>query len=122
MFLKQMPQRHNLTNEFTINITTVDMVTVTDHCGIVSGNEEYKSKLFEVFYGEIKPASLIPACPLNIECRRVPTVDLPTNTLIIGEIVNIYREEKYLQRQAGNEEGTALPPDHYLQPCATWNR
>jgi flavin reductase (DIM6/NTAB) family NADH-FMN oxidoreductase RutF len=26
----------------------------------------------------------------------VQTVDLPTNTLFIGEIVNIYSEEKYL--------------------------
>jgi flavin reductase (DIM6/NTAB) family NADH-FMN oxidoreductase RutF len=49
--------------EFGINIPTVDMVAVTDYCGIVSGSK----------------------------------VDLPTNTLFIGEIVNIYSEEKYLE-------------------------
>jgi flavin reductase (DIM6/NTAB) family NADH-FMN oxidoreductase RutF len=85
------------TGEFSVNIPTVDMVAVTDYCGIVSGNKEDKSKLFEVFYGELKSAPLIKACPLNIECKLVQTVDLPTNTLFIGEIKNIYCEEKYLE-------------------------
>jgi len=85
------------TGEFSVNIPTVDMVAVTDYCGIVSGNKEDKSKLFEVFYGELKSAPLIKACPLNIECKLFQTVDLPTNTLFIGEIKNIYSEEKYLE-------------------------
>jgi flavin reductase (DIM6/NTAB) family NADH-FMN oxidoreductase RutF len=86
------------TGEFGINIPTVDMVAVTDYCGIVSGNREDKSGLFEVFYGELKSAPLITACPLNIECRLVQSVDLPTNTFFIGEIVNIYSEEEYLEK------------------------
>jgi flavin reductase (DIM6/NTAB) family NADH-FMN oxidoreductase RutF len=85
------------TGEFSINVPTVDMVAVTDYCGIVSGSKVDKSKLFEVFYGELKSAPLIIACPLNIECKLVQTVDLPTNTLFIGEIKNIYSEEKYLE-------------------------
>ncbi len=84
------------TSEFSINIPSVDMVAETDYCGIVSGSTVDKSKLFEVFYGELKQAPLITKCPLNIECRVVQHVDLPTNTLFIGEIVNIYAEEKYL--------------------------
>ena len=84
------------TNEFSINIPTVDMVEVTDYCGLVSGDKTDKSKLFEVFYGQLKSAPLIKECPLNIECRLVQTVDLPTNTLFIGEIVNIYSEERFL--------------------------
>jgi len=84
------------TGEFSVNIPTVDMVSVTDYCGIVSAAKTDKSKLFEVFYGELKSAPLITVCPLNMECKLVQTVDLPTNTLFIGEIVNIYSEEKYL--------------------------
>jgi len=85
------------TGEFSINIPTVDMVAVTDYCGIVSGAKTDKSKLFEVFYGELKAAPLITDCPLNIECKLMQTVDLPTNTLFIAEIMNIYSEEKYLE-------------------------
>jgi flavin reductase (DIM6/NTAB) family NADH-FMN oxidoreductase RutF len=84
------------TNQFSVNVPTVDMVEVTDYCGIASGNKDDKSKLFEVFYGELKAAPLITACPLNIECRVVQTVDLPTNTFFIAEIITIFSEEKYL--------------------------
>jgi flavin reductase (DIM6/NTAB) family NADH-FMN oxidoreductase RutF len=85
------------TGEFSINVPTVDMVAITDYCGIVSGIKEDKSKLFEVFYGELKAAPLITACPLNIECKLVKTVDLDTNTFFISEIKNIYSEDKYLE-------------------------
>jgi flavin reductase (DIM6/NTAB) family NADH-FMN oxidoreductase RutF len=85
------------TGEFSINIPTVDMVAKTDYCGIVSGSKTDKSKLFEVFYGELKQAPLITECPLALECRLLQTVELPTNTFFIAEIVNIYCEEKYLE-------------------------
>jgi flavin reductase (DIM6/NTAB) family NADH-FMN oxidoreductase RutF len=85
------------TGEFSINIPSVDMVAETDYCGIVSGSKVDKSGLFEVFYGGLKSAPLIIRCPLNIECRLVQHVDLPTNTLFIGEILNIYAEETYLE-------------------------
>jgi len=84
------------TGEFSVNVPTVDMVEVTDYCGIVSAKREDKSKLFEVFYGDLKAAPLITACPLNIACRLIQTVDLPTNTFFIGEIVTIFSEERYL--------------------------
>ena len=84
------------TSQFSVNVPTVDMVEVTDYCGIASGKKDDKSKLFEVFYGELKAAPLITACPLNIECRLVQTVDLPTNTFFIAEIVSIFSEEIYL--------------------------
>jgi flavin reductase (DIM6/NTAB) family NADH-FMN oxidoreductase RutF len=83
--------------QFSVNIPTVDMVEVTDYCGIVSGKKVDKSLLFDVFYGELGSAPLIRECPLNIECRLVQNVDLPSNTFFIGEIVNIYSEEKYLE-------------------------
>lgn len=82
--------------EFSINVPSTDMVQVTDYCGIVSGSKEDKSKLFDIFYGQLKAAPLIRECPINIECKLVQSVDLPTNTFFIAEIVNIYTEEKFL--------------------------
>jgi len=78
------------TGEFSINVPTVDMVAVTDYCGIVSGSKTDKSDLFEVFYGELKAAPLIEICPINIECKLTQTIELPTNTFFIGEVLNIY--------------------------------
>jgi flavin reductase (DIM6/NTAB) family NADH-FMN oxidoreductase RutF len=39
---------------------------------------------------------MIRECPLSLECRLVNAVDLPTNSLFIGEIVGAYSEERYL--------------------------
>jgi len=85
-----------VTGEFSINVPDVDMVEVTDYVGLVSGKNTDKSGLFEVFAGELKAAPMITACPINLECRIVKTVDLPTNTFFIGEIVNIYTEDRFL--------------------------
>jgi len=82
--------------EFSINVPTVEMIEVTDYCGIVSGRKTDKSGLFDVFYGELKSAPMITDCPINIECKVTETVDLPTNTFFIGEVLNIYSEERYL--------------------------
>ena len=84
------------TGEFSVNVPSVDMVAITDYCGIVSGKTVDKSRIFEIFYGELKAAPMITVCPLNMECKLTQTIDLPTNSFFIGEICNIYSEEKYL--------------------------
>jgi flavin reductase (DIM6/NTAB) family NADH-FMN oxidoreductase RutF len=84
------------TGEYSINLPSADMVAVTDYVGLVSGKRVDKSQLFEVYYGELKAAPLIAKCPLSLECRVTQTVDLPTNSFFIAEIVNIFAEEQYL--------------------------
>jgi flavin reductase (DIM6/NTAB) family NADH-FMN oxidoreductase RutF len=84
------------TKEFSINVPSTDMVEITDYTGLVSGKRVDKSGLFEVFYGELKKAPMIKNCPLNIECKVFQTVELPTNYFFIGEMINIYSEDKYL--------------------------
>jgi flavin reductase (DIM6/NTAB) family NADH-FMN oxidoreductase RutF len=96
------------TGQFSINVPTVDMIEIVDYCGIASANRDDKSKLFDVFYGELEAAPLIAACPLNIECKLVQTVDLPSNTFFIAEIVTIYSEEQYLS--AGKPDVKKIRP------------
>jgi len=84
------------TGEFSINLPTVDMVEKTDYTGLVSGKNIDKSKLFDVFYGELKSAPMISECPLTIECKLSQAVDLPTHTFFIAEIINIHVDDKFL--------------------------
>ena len=84
------------TGEFSVNFPTVEMVEITDYVGLVSGKRVDKSKLFDVFYGELKNAPMISECPLTMECKLVKTVGLPTNSFFIGEIVGAYSEERFL--------------------------
>ena len=82
--------------EFSVNFPTVEMVEITDYVGLVSGKRQDKSKLFNLFYGELKNAPMISECPLAMECKVVKTVELPSNSFFIGEIVGAYSEERFL--------------------------
>ncbi|MBS1194850.1 MAG: flr3, partial [Methanomicrobia archaeon] len=62
----------------------------------VSGKTENKGHLFDVYYGTLPTAPLIRECPLSLECRLVNMVEMPTNTLYIGEIVASHTEERFL--------------------------
>jgi len=66
---------------FSLNVPGSKQVTETDHCGLVSGAHEDKSKVFESFYGTLKTAPLAVECPVNIECRLFKTVDCGSHLL-----------------------------------------
>jgi len=77
---------------FSVNIPSSSLLEKTDYCGLVSGAKVDKSKVFEVFYGTLKTAPMISECPVTMECRLVQAIDLPTNTLFIGEIVGAFAD------------------------------
>jgi flavin reductase (DIM6/NTAB) family NADH-FMN oxidoreductase RutF len=81
---------------FSVNIPSDQMVKVTDYCGLVSGKNVDKSKLFEIFYGKLETAPMIKACPINMECKLVRTVDFPNFDFFIGEVIETYTDEECL--------------------------
>lgn len=81
---------------FSINIPGISMIDRTDYCGLVSGSRTDKSEIFEVFYGDVKGAPLIKECPVCMACKLYDEVRLPFDTLFIGEIVEVYSEDRYL--------------------------
>jgi flavin reductase (DIM6/NTAB) family NADH-FMN oxidoreductase RutF len=81
---------------FSVCLPSEEMVERADYCGIVSGKTTDKSKVFDLFYGELKTAPLIRDCPLNIECKLVDTVESGVDEIFIGEIVATYTEDRFL--------------------------
>ena len=81
---------------FSVCLPSEDMVEVTDYCGIVSGKKTDKSKIFDLFYGELKTAPMIKDCPLNMECKLVEIVQSESNEIFVGEIIGAYTEERFL--------------------------
>jgi flavin reductase (DIM6/NTAB) family NADH-FMN oxidoreductase RutF len=103
---------------FSINIPDVSLLEKTDYCGIVSGKKVDKSKLFDVFYGSLAGAPLIRECPLSMACRLNQTVKLPFDTLYIGDVVEVYTEERYLTGgkpdvKKINPFTLTMPDNHY---------
>ena len=82
---------------FSVNTASVDLIEATDYCGIYSGAKVDKSRLFEVFYGELKTAPMIAESPLSMECRLAKVLDSGgSHEIFRGEIVETYCSEEYL--------------------------
>jgi flavin reductase (DIM6/NTAB) family NADH-FMN oxidoreductase RutF len=83
-------------NAFSLNIPNVSLIEKTDYCGLVSGDKADKSELFDVFYGKLPGAPLIKECPVCMVCKSYETIQLPGTNLFIGEIVEVFTEEKFI--------------------------
>ncbi len=79
--------------EFSVNFPGLDLLEKTDYCGLVSGREKDKSRVFTLFHGSLKHAPMIQECPLTFACTLVNVVELPSNDLFVGEIAEAYAEE-----------------------------
>lgn len=82
--------------EFSLSLPSTDMVAVTDYTGLISARKEDKSELFDLFYGELKSAPMIKQAPLTLACKLHSSVDFPTNTLFIGEVIESWCEDQCL--------------------------
>ncbi len=81
---------------FSVNFPDEDLVVKTDYVGIHSGKDIDKSKIFDVFYGELKTAPMIRECPVTAECTVTEIIDISSHYLILGEVKHLYSEEKYM--------------------------
>ena len=81
---------------FSVNIPASNMASVTDFCGLYSGEEVDKSKVFDVFYGELQTAPMITKMPITVECKLTQNIKLHHADFFIGEIVGVYIEDMYL--------------------------
>jgi flavin reductase (DIM6/NTAB) family NADH-FMN oxidoreductase RutF len=105
---------------FSVNIPDERLLVRTDHVGLVSGRKNDKSKMFEVFYGDNKLAPLIHEAFLSLECRLQQAVELPTNTLFIGEITGAWCNDDCLSENGSPDYRKArafmltMPDNSYL--------
>lgn len=82
---------------YSINIPSAELVVPTDYCGMVSGHDTDKSKVFTSFYGKLKTAPMIEECPVNLECRVSEVLDFGgTHKMFVGEVVESYVTEDVL--------------------------
>lgn len=102
--------------EFSVNIPSVDMVAVTDWCGIHSAASGVdKGREFEVVRGSLEHAPMIGQCPLSLECRVAQVVDLGSHEFFIADIVATWTEERFLDG-SGKPDITAMRPFMLTMP------
>jgi flavin reductase (DIM6/NTAB) family NADH-FMN oxidoreductase RutF len=81
--------------EFSVSFPGEDLLVETDYVGIFSGTNTDKSKIFTPVYGELKNAPMISECPLTMSCKLVEICELPTNSVIIGEIAEVFCDQNF---------------------------
>lgn len=81
---------------FSINIPCAGLAEKVDYCGIVTGNNEDKSQIFDCFFENNDKIPLIKQCPINMECKVIQTMDIYDMDVFIAEIVETYVNQDLL--------------------------
>ena len=81
---------------FSVNIPSEFLIKETDYCGVYSGRDVDKSKIFSTFYGVLKTAPMIDECVINTECKLVDVFDTPNHDVFIWEVVSTYCNESVI--------------------------
>jgi len=81
------------TDFFTVNIPSTDLMKKMDYCGIVSGKDTDKSRVFTAFYDRAGTAPMIEECPLCFLCKVCDSKDIRGFTMFFGEIIAVYANE-----------------------------
>ncbi len=83
---------------FSINVPSVEYVTETDYCGLVSGREVDKSGIFTTFYGELETAPMIEEFPIVCECRYTgQRMEFSMDIAYFGEVAQVYINENLVR-------------------------
>ncbi|MBC3803228.1 flavin reductase family protein [Acetobacterium fimetarium] len=84
--------------EFTINLSTVDLVKAVDFCGVRSGREVNKLEqmALEINPGDLIKSPMLAASPLSMECRVKEIIPLGTHDMFMSEILAVHVSEELL--------------------------
>jgi flavin reductase (DIM6/NTAB) family NADH-FMN oxidoreductase RutF len=102
-YISIRPERYSYklikeSGEFVINLTTKDLVYVTDTAGVKSGANTNKFEKLNLTKEPSKTVScpLIKESPVNIECKVKEIKELGSHHMFIAEVVNVNVSEEYL--------------------------
>ncbi len=88
-------------DEFVINLTTVDLVKAADTCGVVSGrntNKFEKCNLTPVPATKVS-APLLWESPLSLECKVRDITQMETHHIFLADIVAVTVNEELVDRE-----------------------
>ncbi len=94
------PERHLhgiivASKAFGINVPTIEILPETDMAGKLTGRHYNKFDELKItaFAAPETGVILLGECALNLECKLVHTLDLPSHTMFVGEVVATYADE-----------------------------
>lgn len=104
LYISVRPERYSYglikaNMQFTVNLTTAEMVRVTDLCGVKSGSDTDKWKLsgLTAYPGVAVECPAIAESPISIECRVKSILPLGSHDMFIAEVVNVLADDRYFE-------------------------
>ncbi|GAB4153972.1 MAG: flavin reductase family protein [Planctomycetota bacterium] len=95
---------------FGVNVPSIDILPETNKAGLLSGDEvnKFDKLLLTPFAGVKTGVILIQECPISLECKVVQTIELPSHTMFIGEVLQTYADREIVR------DGKLVPEDNYF--------
>ena len=89
--------------EYTINLTTVEMVRATDWAGVRSGRDydKWKETGLTPVPGIKVGCAYIEESPVCIECRVKEILHLGSHDMFLAEVLNVIADEQYIDPETG---------------------
>lgn len=104
-YVSVRPERYSYnmikeSGEFVINLTTKELASATDFCGVRSGRnmDKFKAAGLHRTAAQYVGAPLIDESPVNIECRVTDVKPCGSHDMFIGEVLAIHADEKYIDK------------------------
>lgn len=88
---------------FSINLPSTHLLSQADYCGIVSGKDVDKGKLFTVFEGEYTRVPMIQECPVGLECQVQEIVQIKHRRIFVAEVLECYVSEQFVETIGGKQ-------------------
>lgn len=122
LYISVRPERYSYgliksNMEFTVNLTTAEMASATDFCGVRSGRDmdKWKATGLHRFKGRAVSCPAVEESPLSIECRVKSIMRLGSHDMFIAEVVNVLADTKFMNPETGKfnlEEAGLLNYSH----------
>ncbi|MDE6099123.1 MAG: flavin reductase family protein [Muribaculaceae bacterium] len=108
LYISVRPSRHSYSiikknMEFTLNLTSADMVRATDWCGVKSGREfnKWHETGLHPEAGVNVASPSVAESPLSIECKVREIISLGSHDMFLADVVGLLADEKYIDPQTG---------------------
>lgn len=84
--------------EFVINLTTKDLVKITDWCGVKTGAkvDKFKEMNLHKEKANFVKCPMIKESPVSVECKVREIKELGSHTMFIADVLAINSDDKYI--------------------------
>ena len=106
VYISIRPERYSYniikeSGEFVINLTTKDLASKTDWCGVKSGRnvDKFKEMQLHKEKANFVKCPMIKESPVSIECKVCEIKELGSHHMFLADVLAINADEKYIDEK-----------------------